>query len=76
MMHSVGITPSPIGPEEEERRLRMAQAVSEEDAVSERLTQRKRRKRKNKKHSSKAGEILSPKYMYMYIHCIYTAWKF
>ena len=52
---SVGATPTPIGPEEEERRLRMAQAAGEEDAVSERLTQRKRRKRRTKKHS-KPGE--------------------
>ena len=33
----------------------MAQAAGEEDAVSERLTQRKRRKRRTKKHS-KPGE--------------------
>ena len=52
MTHSVGVTPSSIGAEEEERRLRMAQAVGEEDAVSERLTQRKRKKRKTKRHSS------------------------
>ena len=54
---SVGVTPAAIGPEEEQRRLRMSQVTGEEDAVSERLTQRKRRKRRTKKHSSKPSEL-------------------
>ena len=53
-----GVTPTAIGPEEEERRLRMSQAVGKEDAVSERLTQRKRRKKRTRKHSSKPSERL------------------
>ena len=43
----------------------MAQAIGEEDAVSERLTQRKRRKRKTKKHSSKPSET---DYIHVHVH--------
>jgi hypothetical protein len=49
--HGVSVTPTAVGPEEEERRLRMVQAAGEEDAVSERLTQRKRRKRRTRRSS-------------------------
>ena len=60
-MRSADVTPSLMGVEEKERRLRMAQAASREDTISERFEQKKRKN--TKKYTSQSSECVCE------VHC-------